>query len=80
MTIWQRKRVKRVQEEVIPRVKEYMEEAKYELRAQFRRAGKDYAEYTKELNKRVCMRSVVSAMILMLHSDERPVQEAIFET
>lgn len=51
LTVWQRKRVKRVQEEVIPRVKSYMEEAKYELRAQFRRAGKDYTDYTKELNK-----------------------------
>lgn len=52
-TIWQRKRVKRAQTEVIPRVRAYMQEAKYELRAQFRRAGKDYEEYTKELNTRV---------------------------
>lgn len=53
MTVWQRKRVKRVQTEVIPRVKEYMEKAKFELRAEFRKAGKDYDEYAKELNKRV---------------------------
>lgn len=54
ITVWQRKRVRKVTELVIPEVKAWGEKAKYTLRTEFRRAGKDYEEYTKGLTKQVC--------------------------
>jgi hypothetical protein len=53
VTLWQRRRIKRVAENVVPEVKAWGEKAKLKLRAEFRRADKGYDAYVKELNSRV---------------------------
>lgn len=53
VTIWQRKRVKRVQDLVVPAAKQWLASAKYSLRAEYRRAGKSYEEYVAALNAKV---------------------------
>lgn len=53
LTYWQRQRIGRVQRLVIPAAKVWMAEAKYRLRAEFRRAGKGYDEYVSALQRQV---------------------------
>jgi hypothetical protein len=55
LTVWQRRRVRRVQEKVVPAAKKWMAVARYNLRTEFRRAGKGYEEYVAELNKQVSL-------------------------
>lgn len=53
MIAWQRRRVRRVQELVVPAAKQWMSTAKYALRAEFRKSNKSYEEYVATLNARV---------------------------
>ena len=54
LTIWQRRRIKKVVELVVPEVKAWGAEARLAMRAEFRRAGKGYESYAKALSRRVC--------------------------
>lgn len=60
MIIWQRRRIRRVQELVVPAAKEWMSSAKYALRAEFRKANKSYEQYVTTLNARVSGCSIPS--------------------
>lgn len=53
LTVWSRRRVRRVAELVVPRVKAWSARAKYALRAEYRKENRSYEDYVKELNARV---------------------------
>lgn len=55
MIAWQRRRVRRVQELVVPAAKEWMSSAKYALRAEYRKANKGYDQYVAALNVQVSL-------------------------
>lgn len=63
VTLWQRRRIQRVALKVIPEVKKWQEQAKYQLRAEFRRAGKNYEEYVAVLTRMVsaCLAEALSS-------------------
>ena len=53
LTFWQRRRVRRIGEKVVPELKSWMSRAKYTLRAEYRKKNMPYDAYVKELNRRV---------------------------
>lgn len=61
MIVWQRRRIRRVQELVVPAAKAWLADARYALRAEYRRAGKGYEQYVTALNLMVRIRALPSA-------------------
>ena len=53
LTFWQRRRVRRIGEKVVPELKSWMSRAKYTLRTEYRKRNMPYDAYVKELNRRV---------------------------
>lgn len=69
MIVWQRRRIRRVQELVVPAAKAWLADARYALRAEYRRAGKGYEQYVTALNLMVRIRALPSAFQAITISD-----------